>query len=66
MSAANDNASMLDVAELCDLLRVNRKTVYDAIGRGEIPGVVRLGRVLRFHRPTIDRWMTGEKAAAKR
>src|SRR5207244_11668017 len=30
--------SVLTVEELADLLRVNRKTLYDALARGDIPG----------------------------
>ena len=35
------------VDETATVLRTNRKTVYDAIARGEIP-VVRLGRAIRI------------------
>ena len=34
------------VDETARVLKTNRKTVYDAIARGEIP-VVRIGRVIR-------------------
>ena len=33
-----------------DILRVNRKTIYEAVQRGELPGVLRIGRTLRFVR----------------
>ena len=36
----------ITVDEVARKLRTNRKTVYDAIARGEIP-VVRIGRALR-------------------
>jgi excisionase family DNA binding protein len=35
---------LLRVEELAELLRVDRKTVYEAIAKGEIPGARRLGR----------------------
>jgi len=35
------------VDEVAEKLRTNRKTVYDAIARGEIPAV-RIGRALRI------------------
>src|SRR5260221_14746925 len=44
---------ILKPEELARLLRVNRKTVYDAIARGEIPGVRRIGGTLRIHRETV-------------
>jgi excisionase family DNA binding protein len=57
---------VLTVEEVADLLRVNRKTVYDAAARGEIPGVRRIGnRTLRFYGPALARWLetgTGAKA----
>ena len=43
---------VLTVDELAALLRCNRKTVYAAINRGEIPGVRRLGGAIRIHRDT--------------
>jgi excisionase family DNA binding protein len=52
--------TFLTVDELASLMRVNRKTVYDAIARGEIPGVQSLGRVIRIHRRTVVDWLRGE------
>ncbi len=36
-------ATVLTADELAELLRVNRKTVYAMVARGEIPGVRRIG-----------------------
>jgi excisionase family DNA binding protein len=41
---------VLTVDGLATLLRVERKTVYAAIARGEIPGVRRVGALLRVSR----------------
>jgi len=41
------------VDELATLLRVNRKTVYDALSRGEIPGARRVGGCYRIHRDAV-------------
>jgi excisionase family DNA binding protein len=49
--------SVLTVDEVAALLRVNRKTVYELIGRGEIPGARRLGRALRFSRDAVLDWL---------
>lgn len=63
---------VLTVEEVAELLRVNRKTIYDAAARGEIPGVRRIGnRTLRFYGPALAQWLetgTGTKArrAARR
>jgi excisionase family DNA binding protein len=43
------------VAEFAGLLGVNRKTVYAAIQRGEIAGVIRVGRALKIHVATALR-----------
>ena len=47
----------LKATEVAKLLRVNRTTVYEAVQRNEIPGVVRIGRLLRFRRDAIVAWM---------
>lgn len=59
---------VLTVEEVADLLRVNRKTVYEAASRGEIPGVRRIGgRTLRFYGPALAKWLeTGTGAKVRR
>ena len=53
--------SVLTVDELAALLRVNRKTVYDALARGEIPGARRIGRRYRILRDRVLEWLaTGQ------
>lgn len=48
---------LLTVDELALLLRVERKTVYDAIARGEMPGVRRIGRLIRISRSAVVAWL---------
>ncbi|MCY0997914.1 helix-turn-helix domain-containing protein [Myxococcus sp. MISCRS1] len=43
----------LTVDEAAALLRVNRKTLYEAIRLGQMPGVVRVGKALRIRREAI-------------
>lgn len=38
------------------MLGVNRKAVYAAISRNEVPGVIRVGRALRIGREALLRW----------
>jgi len=45
------------VEEAAALLRVNHKTLRDAIRRNEVPGVVRLGRVIRLSRTALLEWL---------
>lgn len=46
----------LTATEVAKLLGVNRDTVYDAAGRGEIPHR-RIGRRLLFSREAITEWL---------
>jgi len=50
---ASNAPSFLTVEKAAELLRVNRKTLYEAIRLEQVPGVVRLGRILRIHRDTL-------------
>jgi excisionase family DNA binding protein len=63
---SQDDPAVLTVDETAALLRVNRKTVYELIARGEIPGVRRLGRVVRIHRPTVLSWLAEGQGRAPR
>jgi excisionase family DNA binding protein len=49
--------AIITVDELATLLRLDRKTVYDAIARGEIPGVRRIRRSLRVSRDAVLEWI---------
>lgn len=53
------STAVLTVDELAAYLRLDRKAVYDAIHRGEIPGVQRIGRCYRISRVAITRWLSG-------
>ncbi len=48
---------VLTVDELAALLRTNRKTIYESVRLGKIPGVRRMGRSIRIHRDTVLRWL---------
>ena len=54
----------LTVDEAARLLRVNRKTLYDAVRAGEVPGVVRMGRSIRIGRDALLGWMEGNGSPA--
>jgi excisionase family DNA binding protein len=61
-TAGNDNGvahlpEVLTVAEVAVLLRVNRKTVYAGVKRGEIPGVRRVGGTIRVLRDAVVNWL---------
>jgi excisionase family DNA binding protein len=48
--------AILTVDELATLLRVERKTAYAAIARGDIPGIRRVGRAIRVSRDAVLEW----------
>ena len=52
---------VLNVHEAAELLRLDRKVVYDAIRRGEIPHA-RIGKSIRLSRKALLKWLeTGKK-----
>jgi excisionase family DNA binding protein len=59
MSGERELPDVLTVDELATLLRVNRKTAYEAVARGEIPGACRVGRTIRICRDTVLDWLGG-------
>ncbi len=60
-----DFPTILTVDELADLLRLNRKTVYELVSNGEIPAR-RVGRSLRAHRDTVLRWLSESQVPVSR
>ena len=60
---ATDSA-VLTVDEAAGLLRVNRKTLYDAIERGQVPGVLQVGRVIRIGRAALLAYLAGAGSPA--
>jgi excisionase family DNA binding protein len=48
---------LLTVEEAAALLRVNRKTLYEAVRLKQVPGVVRLGKVIRIGRLPLMTWI---------
>ena len=61
--------SLLTVDEAAAFLRVNRKTLYEAVRLGRVPGVVQLGRSIRISRDALLQWLRdngGSASKAKR
>lgn len=55
---------VLTVDEAAAFLRLNRKTLYDAVRAGELPGVVRVGRSIRIGRDALLGWLQGNGGPA--
>jgi excisionase family DNA binding protein len=49
--------SVMTADSVSRMLRVNRKTIYEMVRTNSIPGVVRMGRALRFSRHALLRWL---------
>jgi excisionase family DNA binding protein len=54
----------LTVEEAATLLRVNRKTFYEAVRLGRVPGIIRVGRVIRISREALLAWIQGNGGPA--
>lgn len=65
MTAVAEPPGMLTVEEVAGILRVNPKTVYRAIERGELPGL-RFGRVIRVPRHALEQTLERRAAEAVR
>ena len=48
---------LLSVDELSAYLSLPKPTIYSWVSMRRIPGVVRLGRTLRFEKEAVDRWV---------
>lgn len=48
---------LLTSGEVAQSLRTTRKAVYAAVERGQIPGVVRLGRRVLFREDVLLDWL---------
>ena len=56
-SETADLPAVLTPDDLAVLLRIRKRAVLDAIQRGELPGVRRVGRRIRADRDTVLRWL---------
>jgi predicted DNA-binding transcriptional regulator AlpA len=56
--------SILNARDTAKLLRIGIRTFWRWVQAGQFPPPdVRLGRVLRWRRETIDAWLAGQSAA---
>jgi excisionase family DNA binding protein len=57
---ASRTPDVMSVGELAARLGVEPKTVYAAIRRKQIPGVLRVGRLIRISRSAVLAWLSGQ------
>jgi excisionase family DNA binding protein len=63
--ASERAADAMTVDELAQRLGVAPKTVYAAIRRKQIPGVLRVGRLVRLSRSAVLAWLDGQPRDAR-
>lgn len=51
---------MLSAAEIALMAGVSVRLIQNLEKKGKMPPAVRLGRLRRWHRDVIDRWLRGE------
>jgi excisionase family DNA binding protein len=54
-----DNAALLDVEQVAELLNCSARHVYRLADAGHMPPPVRLGTLVRWRRQDLDAWLAG-------
>ena len=54
---ADPNSMLLSVTEICTLLKISRATLVRMDKSGQLPGRIKLGGSVRFHRETVETWL---------
>lgn len=57
---SDQESAVMTVSELVKTLSIGRRAVYEAIARGDVPGVIRLGKSIRISRAAVTHWLEGE------
>ncbi len=51
------DAILLSIREICHLLKISRATLVRMDNAGKVPGKMKLGGSIRFHRATVESWL---------
>ncbi len=62
----NGLSQIMTLAEVAELLRVSKYTLYKLIKNGDGVPCFRLGADYRFRRASVDAWMAKREAAVRR
>lgn len=57
MAACDSDAMLLSIRDICILLKISRATLVRMDNAGKIPGRMKLGGSVRFHRATVVAWL---------
>jgi excisionase family DNA binding protein len=60
-----NHEEFVSVEQMAACLGVNRKTIYDAVNAGELPGAQKLRGKIRIHKPTVLAWFASGHVAQK-
>ena len=52
-----DDALLLTVADVCRLLKISRVTLYRIEKDNPLPGRVKIGGQVRYHRESLEKWL---------
>lgn len=55
--STESNSMLLSVTEICALLKISRATLVRMDKSGQLPGRIKLGGSVRFHRETVETWL---------
>jgi excisionase family DNA binding protein len=56
------NASLMTPGEVALVLRTSRKAIYAMIERGQLPGVIRIGRRVLIREAKLVEWLRQKSA----
>lgn len=57
---------LLTVKEVANLLRTSRKSIYNMVERGQIPGAIKIGFRLLFSRNDLLQWLNERRTLSPR
>ena len=62
MSASTGGRLLLTTSEVADILRTSRAAIYAMVERGQLPGVMRIGRRILIQREALLDWLHERRA----
>ena len=58
--------ALLTAQEVAELLRTSAGGIYKMVERGQLPGVIRVGKRLRFEREVLVHWLHQNRTPSSR
>lgn len=55
---------LLTVEDVAQLLRTTARAIYSQVARGQLPGVIRVGRRVLFDRKDLLQWLRERRAVS--